>query len=60
MNFLFREGRSMMKEYEIQVTFKVIAKDQFHSDKQITEFLRQVYRDYAAQYNIVDYECIRS
>lgn len=49
-----------MKEYEFTIKFKLIAPDDFHANKQLTEFLRQVYRDYAAQYNVTDYECLRS
>lgn len=52
------QGEIEMKEYEFTVTLKVIAPDVFHANKQVTEFLRQVYRDTAPQYNIIDYEHI--
>lgn len=42
------------------VDFTLEAKDDFHHTKQLDSYLRQAFREFAAQHNILDYEYIQS
>ena len=44
-----------MKSKKIDVTFVVKTEDEFHLYKQLNEFLRVSFREFAATYNIQDY-----
>ena len=43
---------------QVTVVFDIQADDEFHQNKQINEFLSRAFRDFAATYNIIDYEII--
>ena len=43
---------------QVVVVFDIQADDEFHQNKQINEFLSRAFRDFAATYNIIDYEII--
>lgn len=45
-------------QYQIPIIITVDAVDEFHKNKQITEFLRSCYREFAAPYNVLDYEVL--
>lgn len=42
------------------VDFTIEAKDDFHHTKQLDSYLRQAFREFAAQYNILDYEYLHT
>lgn len=44
-----------MIKNQVSVEFVVYAKDDFHLNKQINEYLTQCFREFAAQYNVTDY-----
>jgi len=43
---------------QVSVVFDIQTGDEFHKNKQINEFLSRAFRDFAATYNIVDYEIV--
>jgi hypothetical protein len=45
-----------MTKFTVPVDFTIYAKDQFHLQKQLDAFLAQSYREFAASYNIMDFE----
>ena len=44
--------------FKTPVVLNIEAKDDFHHIKQLNEFLQQAFREFAASYNIVDYEIL--
>lgn len=44
--------------FKIPVIVTVEATDDFHKDKQLNEFLRTSYREFAASHNVLDYEVL--
>jgi len=44
--------------FKTPVVLNIEAKDDFHHTKQLNEFLQQAFREFAASYNIVDYEIL--
>ena len=45
-----------MKKFKVPVDFTVYAEDKDLLKKQIDHYLTQCFRDYAASYNVIDYE----
>ena len=43
---------------QVTVVFDIQTADDFHKNKQINEFLSRAFRDFAATYNIIDYEIV--
>ena len=43
---------------QVTVVFDIQTVDEFHKNKQINEFLSRAFRDFAATYNIIDYEVL--
>ena len=43
---------------KVSVVFDIQTVDEFHKNKQINEFLSRAFRDFAATYNIIDYEIL--
>jgi hypothetical protein len=45
-----------MTKFKVPVDFTIYAKDEFHLQRQLNSFLAQSYREFAASYNIMDFE----
>jgi hypothetical protein len=47
-----------MIKHKVLVDIEIYAKDTFHLNKQVNEYLTQSFREFAAQYNVTDYTVI--
>jgi len=45
---------------QVTVVFDIQTVDEFHKNKQINEYLSRCFRDFAATYNIINYEILNS